>query len=44
MGTIEGFGDTEGLFCATNLVDKWFAELSRVAAGKLSPNTTSTIV
>ena len=37
MGTPEGFGDAEGLFCATNLVDKWFEELSHVAAVKTDP-------
>ena len=37
MGTIEGFRDAEELFCATNLVDKWFEELSYVAAIKTDP-------
>ena len=32
VGTVEGFGDTEGLFCATNLVDEWFEELSCMVA------------
>ena len=38
MGTIEGFRDAKGLFCATNLVDEWFEELSHVAAIKTDPH------
>ena len=41
MGTVERFGDAEGLFCATNLVDKWFEKLSHVAAVKTDPQYNS---
>ena len=37
VGTIERIRDAERLFYATNLVDKWFDELSRVAAVKTKP-------
>ena len=37
MGIIEGFRDSEGLFCATSLLDKKIEKLSHVAAVKTEP-------
>ena len=41
VGVIEGFGDAERLFCATNVVYEWFEKLSRMAAIKTEPQYNS---